>query len=36
MYDFDFVSIVVGYIVGVVLSFNTAHLLFVENADEQE
>lgn len=36
MYDFDFASLVIGYIIGVVLCFNTAHLLFVENADDQE
>lgn len=36
MYDFDFVSVVVGYIVGVVLCYSTQHILFVETNDEGE
>lgn len=36
MYDFDFVSVVVGYIVGVLLCYSTQHILFLETNDENE
>ena len=36
MFELDFVSVVVGYIIGVVLCYHTTHLLFVEANDESE
>ena len=36
MYEFDFVSVVVGYICGVLLAHSTTHLFFVEKNDEGE
>jgi hypothetical protein len=36
MYEFDFVSVVVGYICGVLLVYSTQHLFFVETDDEGE
>jgi hypothetical protein len=36
MYEFDFVSVVCGYILGVLLAYSTTHILFVETDDESE
>ena len=36
MFEFDLASAVIGYIIGVLLCYNTAHLLFVETNDEGE
>ena len=36
MYQFDLVSAILGYLVGVFLCFNTMHYIFVENKDETE
>jgi hypothetical protein len=36
MYEFDLVSAVVGYIIGVILCHNTQHILFMEKNDESE
>lgn len=36
MYGLDFVSVVVGYILGVVLCYSIQHILFVETNDESK
>lgn len=36
MYQFDLVSVIIGYFVGVFLCFNTMRSIFVENRDESE
>lgn len=36
MYEIDFVSVVIGYIFGVLLAHSTSHLFFVETNDEGE
>ena len=36
MYEFDLVSVVLGYLVGVFLCFNTMHSIFVTHKDDTE
>lgn len=36
MYEFDFVSVVTGYIVGVLLCYSTTHIIFMDHNDEGE
>jgi|688.fasta_scaffold269787_3 hypothetical protein len=36
MYEFDFVSVVCGYILGVLLCYSTTHILFVETDNEDQ
>ena len=36
MYELDFISVVVGYICGVLLCYSTQHILFMETHDEGE
>ncbi len=36
MYDFDFVSVATGYVIGVILCYSVTHLIFVETHDESE
>ena len=36
MFEIDFFSIVLGYIIGVVLCYNTAPLFFTEKNDEDK
>ena len=36
MYDLDFASVVVGYVIGVLLCYSTQHILFVETDDESK
>ena len=36
MYEFDFISVVVGYVAGVLLCYSTTHIMFVENNNEDK
>lgn len=36
MYGLDFVSVVVGYVIGIVLCYSTVHVMFLETNDEGE
>lgn len=36
MFQLDLASVVVGYVLGVVLCYSAAHLVFVEANDEDE
>lgn len=36
MYELDFVSVVVGYVLGVLLYHSVQHILFVETNDESK
>jgi hypothetical protein len=36
MYEFDFVSVVFGYVAGVLLCYSITHVIFVEKDDESE
>lgn len=35
MYQLDFISVVVGYIIGVILCYQTMHLLYTETQDPE-
>lgn len=35
MYQLDFISVVVGYIIGVILCYQTMHLLYTDTQDPE-
>lgn len=35
MYQLDFISVVVGYIIGIILCYQTMHLLYTDTQDTE-